>query len=117
MKLFGIAAVIVSIAIAYYFFIFLPQQAADKKQAETASCLMNAKKDFDAAWADGCKRIYQSGQDGYKRCVQSGVVGAGVCDTIWDNFGQFNSTTCDLSKNGETLQKNYDDAVKQCKNL
>jgi hypothetical protein len=105
-----VGIIIASISLGYYFLVFQPQLAVN-------SCLVRAKKDFVTAKATACKEEYETGQNLFKRCLEMGL-SAGVCDVGMEVWPFSPSAGCDILPNRMTpIQKDYDDAVGQCKNL
>jgi hypothetical protein len=101
--------IVVSLSVAYYFFIFLPQLAVN-------SCLLKAKKDFDTSKANTCNELLEINKMLYKRCIDN-TSNPGNCIIL--NSNVFSpSLSCNIPENRMTpLQQDYDNSIKQCNNL
>jgi len=107
--------VIASLSVVYYLFIFQPQLAVN-------SCLERAKKDFETSKANECKNLYETGQNLYKNCLNRGLT-PGICTTLtFDSvpaiWPESPSSGCNIPENRMSpLQKDYSDAIEQCRSL
>ena len=65
-----IGILMVSISIAYYFFIFLPKKEAQQNEISYNDCITKADRAFHEKWTSMCEEDYQT----YQRCI-NGIVG------------------------------------------
>jgi hypothetical protein len=91
------------------------RQAAEREaiQSRYRSCISRAELNYNANWAQSCKRISDKAAKDYKECI-SGTLGKTACDSIYTERNA-SPTNCSLPRVvGQDINDELDKTRKRC---